>query len=200
MGRFLNVDHQCYWYVSWSLKAPSGVGSTLHRTNHLCCYTIATLSCVVPLPVLLTDYDGGDCCECTCVDTLEYRCGSEHHGGYACLDPRAPCVDDDDVTTLPESENFSYSGRPSSLCFEGGIADGDCDPSNNNEECGTIHFIDHASLFVFRADSAWIISFCCRYDTSFWASLFEANFRGGLRRGTLPLDGLPQLSINVKCS
>lgn len=80
-------------------------------------------------------YDGGDCCSCTCVDTVHYRCGSEHHGGFACLDPGAPCVDDDDVTALPHAEYTSYSGRPSSLCFESGISDGDCDPSNNNEDC-----------------------------------------------------------------
>ena len=82
-------------------------------------------------------YDGGDCCECTCVDTPYFRCGSNHHGGYACLDPSAPCVDDDDVTILPEFEYTSYSGRSSSLCFVAGISDGDCDPSNNNENCGT---------------------------------------------------------------
>lgn len=33
------------------------------------------------------DYDGGDCCECTCVDE-EYICGEE---AYECVDPSAPC-------------------------------------------------------------------------------------------------------------
>ncbi|CAM9194446.1 unnamed protein product, partial [Laminaria digitata] len=43
-------------------------------------------------------YDGGDCCECTCVDTDTFNCGDEEFGGFACLDPSAPCVDDDDIT------------------------------------------------------------------------------------------------------
>ncbi|CAN0428888.1 unnamed protein product, partial [Laminaria digitata] len=32
-------------------------------------------------------YDGGDCCECTCVDTFSFTCGEEFHGGFDCLDP-----------------------------------------------------------------------------------------------------------------
>ncbi|CAN0432107.1 unnamed protein product, partial [Scytosiphon promiscuus] len=46
-------------------------------------------------------YDGGDCCECTCVSTEEFTCGDEEFGGFACLDPSAPCVDDDDFTPVP---------------------------------------------------------------------------------------------------
>lgn len=36
------------------------------------------------------DYDGGDCCECTCVDEA-FICGEE---AYECVDPSAPCVND----------------------------------------------------------------------------------------------------------
>lgn len=48
----------------------------------------------------VSDYDGGDCCECTCVSTESHICGDEDNGGFACVDPSAPCVDDDDVTTV----------------------------------------------------------------------------------------------------
>ncbi|CAM9521815.1 unnamed protein product [Ectocarpus sp. 12 AP-2014] len=49
-------------------------------------------------------YDGGDCCECTC-DPSRYPwydsgegCQTGMYGGFACIDPDAPCVDDDIVT------------------------------------------------------------------------------------------------------
>lgn len=41
------------------------------------------------------NYDGGDCCECTCNPT-DGGCG--RWPGFACIDPMAPCVDDDVVT------------------------------------------------------------------------------------------------------
>ncbi|CAM9369324.1 unnamed protein product, partial [Ectocarpus fasciculatus] len=41
-------------------------------------------------------YDGGDCCECTCqTDSSVWGCNPDR---FACIDPDAPCVDDDDVT------------------------------------------------------------------------------------------------------
>ncbi|CAM9523651.1 unnamed protein product [Scytosiphon promiscuus] len=74
------------------------------------------------------DYDGGDCCECTCVgdddpgDDDFGRCGP--HSGFACVDPSAPCVDDDSVTVDMIDE-----------CQAGQIGDGWCDDNNNKEEC-----------------------------------------------------------------
>ncbi|CAN0304599.1 unnamed protein product [Ascophyllum nodosum] len=62
-------------------------------------------------------YDGGDCCECTCVDTTSNACGDE---GFACIDPEAPCVEDDDVT---------------SVCIDLYSGDGYCDSINNAAEC-----------------------------------------------------------------
>lgn len=38
-------------------------------------------------------YDGGDCCECTCISTAQYTCGNDLHGGYTCVDPNAACFD-----------------------------------------------------------------------------------------------------------
>eukprot|EP00904_Undaria_pinnatifida_P003009 jgi/Undpi1/12709/HiC_scaffold_6.g02377.m1 len=84
-------------------------------------------------------YDGGDCCECTCVSAA-YTCGDSTHGGYACIDPSAACVNDDDATFLPPTEDFSdtltTSTRTSSPCVTEFVGDGDCDRINNCEECG----------------------------------------------------------------
>ncbi|CAM9351668.1 unnamed protein product, partial [Laminaria digitata] len=85
-----------------------------------------------------TDYDGGDCCECTCVSTADFTCGDGGNGGFSCLDPSAACVDDDDVTTLPTTETFSDSPGTTTdtPCSSAFTSDGDCDEVNNNEECG----------------------------------------------------------------
>lgn len=50
------------------------------------------------------DYDGGDCCECTCISN-SYACGPS----YNCVDPWAQC---DDVTTFQNEDDvdsFSYN-------------------------------------------------------------------------------------------
>ncbi|CAM9548113.1 unnamed protein product, partial [Ectocarpus sp. 8 AP-2014] len=65
-------------------------------------------------------YDGGDCCECTCVGSDCTR-----YPNFACIDPDAPCVDDDDITVdIVENCETSWMG------------DSRCDPENNNEICG----------------------------------------------------------------
>lgn len=74
-------------------------------------------------------YDGGDCCDCTCISTDEHTCGDLGKGGFACIDPSAPCTDDDDYF----EGSFSFS-----QCNDALIADGVCDRSNNNYECGGI--------------------------------------------------------------
>eukprot|EP00903_Cladosiphon_okamuranus_P005790 g5737.t1 len=73
----------------------------------------------------LCGYDGGDCCSCTCESDVgnDYRCRSED---FACVDPAAPCVDDDDIT-IEVAENCGYID---------GIGNGWCDLSNNNAGCG----------------------------------------------------------------
>ncbi|CAN0006371.1 unnamed protein product, partial [Ectocarpus fasciculatus] len=74
-------------------------------------------------------YDGGDCCECTCVnpwgDDDDWAC-SHQHSGFACIDPAAPCVDDDYITA-DMVENCGYVE---------GVGDGWCQEDNNNELCG----------------------------------------------------------------
>lgn len=74
-------------------------------------------------------YDGGDCCECTCVSTEAFTCGDE---AFACVDPSASCVDDEDDATSLESD----AEGPTSLCLAGNVSNGVCDPDNNNVECG----------------------------------------------------------------
>ncbi|CAM9166931.1 unnamed protein product, partial [Hapterophycus canaliculatus] len=76
--------------------------------------------------VELCDYDGGDCCSCTCDDARASdngnTCGND---GYQCIDPSAECVDDDDVSSAMVF-----------ACSVEYIGDGDCHPQNNMEICG----------------------------------------------------------------
>ena len=43
------------------------------------------------------EYDGGDCCDCTC-DRDNPANPEPCNGRFACVDPMAECVDDDSVT------------------------------------------------------------------------------------------------------
>ena len=67
------------------------------------------------------DYDGGDCCSCTCVDGLEYPCG-EQGGGFDCQDPGVglQCL-------------LNGTSCEGDLHF---IRDVFCDANLNNSECG----------------------------------------------------------------
>ncbi|CAM9903213.1 unnamed protein product [Ectocarpus sp. 8 AP-2014] len=73
-------------------------------------------------------YDGGDCCECTCVnpsdDDDNRRCSSDG-SGFACIDPDAPCVENDDIT-VEMLDN----------CDIDNLGDGYCDQEYNNDICG----------------------------------------------------------------
>ena len=79
------------------------------------------------------DYDHGDCCKETCVDTDDYVCGTGR--GFNCFDPE---YRDDDYL---ESASYSY------VFWCGGYwgGNGRCDDSSNNAECGT--------LFVLRPNT-----------------------------------------------
>ena len=88
----------------------------------------------------MSGYDGGDCCSCTCV-SANFECGTGSNGGFACRDPSAQCVeDDDDVSTFTQlgasSTTPPEATNNSSQCVSDFFADGDCDLFNNNEECG----------------------------------------------------------------
>lgn len=87
----------------------------------------------------VSGFDGGDCCECTCVSTPSFTCGDGSHGDFDCIDPDAPCVDeDDDMDSLPANDDVSTSsGSTTSLsCIPDYFSDGICDFINNDEVCG----------------------------------------------------------------
>ena len=73
----------------------------------------------------MSGYDGGDCCHCTCV-SANFACGTGSNGGFACRDPSAPCVEDDDVSTFTQLEALTsstsyestYSSSTSSTSYE----------------------------------------------------------------------------------
>lgn len=69
---------------------------------------------------LACDFDGGDCCACTCVDGLLYSCGLV---GFDCKDEA--CAD--------PAIAIEYPTCPGNLL---GVGDGSCDAENNNDECG----------------------------------------------------------------
>ena len=72
------------------------------------------------------EYDGGDCCEASCVDN-DFMCGEREP--YDCRDP--DYADDGDY---PQQSSYSYGFDVS--CQEDKMGNGYCNPSNNNEECG----------------------------------------------------------------
>ncbi|CAN0519554.1 unnamed protein product, partial [Laminaria digitata] len=66
------------------------------------------------------DYDGGDCCECTCVDGPTHSCGSN---GFNCED--STCLDPAIAIQYRECAGNRLS-----------IGDGLCTAENNNPSCG----------------------------------------------------------------
>ncbi|CAN0059397.1 unnamed protein product, partial [Ascophyllum nodosum] len=65
-------------------------------------------------------YDGGDCCRCSCLDGLEYECGSS---GFDCLDEG--CLDSSIADQLPDCAGTLLK-----------LGDGNCDGINNTPDCG----------------------------------------------------------------
>ncbi|CAM9313647.1 unnamed protein product [Ectocarpus sp. 8 AP-2014] len=63
---------------------------------------IEVTSCVGSTPPP-SGYDGGDCCDCTCVDAV-YECG---YGGFDCTDPAAACENEDDDFSQPRGGDGS---------------------------------------------------------------------------------------------
>ena len=76
------------------------------------------------------NYDGGDCCECTCdpqAQSDDWWDDDNYVGcgwGFACIDPNAPCVNDDDITVdlLDTCDTVRMSNAY-------------CDEENNRPEC-----------------------------------------------------------------
>ena len=66
------------------------------------------------------EYDGGECCSCSCLDGLIYTCG---YDGYDCKD--AACMDPNLQTEYPYCDGNLLLWN-----------DGECDAENNIEICG----------------------------------------------------------------
>lgn len=76
----------------------------------------------------IQDYDGGDCCECTC---------TKNNGGdgcyeFQCVDPAAECVDDDDIT-VDQVENCGYVPGIGKRCDEQLAAVDESSQRNNRQ-------------------------------------------------------------------
>lgn len=97
--------------------------------TYIVCLCLTFIVPLLLLPYPPSAYDGGDCCECTCVATEtggegggnDYGCNS-----FACIDPAAPCVNNDDIT-IDIVANCD-------ICR---IGDAHCDEETNTPECGT---------------------------------------------------------------
>ena len=66
------------------------------------------------------NFDGGDCCDCTCQPEVYSDDGAIYTSGceeFACVDPAAPCVDDDEITvdTIENCPNVRQSHG--ALCY-----------------------------------------------------------------------------------
>jgi len=112
----------------------------------------------------ICDYDGGDCCECTCTDIIHTSESYESTyttecGYFDCKDPEAPCQSQTCVDAFPEGcsfmSMFNTDSFDSNICqtgkceveeccidlcgSKGGvsdwISDGYCDHVNNIPEC-----------------------------------------------------------------
>ena len=78
----------------------------------------------------ISEYDGGDCCECDCVDTFEYPCG--YYNNFNCLDPTSTCfsgyVEAGTKTTVTTSAN-AYDTRPGEDSDDVGCGEDGCAPA-----------------------------------------------------------------------
>lgn len=75
----------------------------------------STSPLIAPLPYgLMEDFDGGDCCECTCIDGERFSCSDNIN--FSCRDPSALCFDgndqDDDVDDSLNAENSGFRFSP----------------------------------------------------------------------------------------
>ena len=83
-------------------------------------------------------------------DDDDYICSP--NSGFACIDPTAACVDDDDATTL---------SIPSAYCIDEFSADGDCDGVNNNDGCGAWRSVTRFIWRVLTIGKALFSGFFC---------------------------------------
>lgn len=76
-------------------------------------------------------YDGGDCCECTCDQTIQYGCDL-FFDPVDCVDPSAPCVNnfvEVGTNTIVSVSANAYDTRPGSGSNNFGCQEGGCAPA-----------------------------------------------------------------------
>ncbi|CAM9816260.1 unnamed protein product [Ectocarpus sp. 12 AP-2014] len=72
---------------------------------------------------------------------------------FSCIDPNAPCVNDDDIT-VDMFDNCGYAS---------GIGEGWCDSYNNKQECG----YDGGDCCSYTCESVWDDDYTCGEDAFF---------------------------------
>ncbi|CAM9780374.1 unnamed protein product [Ascophyllum nodosum] len=94
----------------------------LYETCHGIIEAIQDGFCDTPNNDVECGYDGGDCCECTVITSLE---NFDEDNTFFCLDPDSGCVNPI-VEKFPNCTDGDYEN----------IGDGQCDLENNNALCG----------------------------------------------------------------
>lgn len=116
------------------LKAPGAAAQQYSNCNGSTSF-IGDAICDITLNNEDCGYDGGDCCECTCIDTVENSCGSGT--GFFCTDPNVPsnCSTTTNPTPspTPAPEVDPYADCEGYLPH---LQDGYCDSDLNVAECG----------------------------------------------------------------
>lgn len=99
-------------------------GETSLVANGVCDVSVNTANC---------GFDGGDCCECTCVSREGGPC-DRAEAGFSCRDPEAP-IDCHSAETQARilSPSITYPKCAGDIPH---IKDGRCDEANNNADCG----------------------------------------------------------------
>lgn len=102
----------------------------IHAPCAIRCFS-CTPSCPLLADSVFVGYDGGDCCSCTCVPPEEVNGFGDFQGcdsGFACVDPEAPRVDDDDITVdVVEECEFTVN-----------VGDGFCQLDLNTPACSEL--------------------------------------------------------------
>lgn len=105
------------------------------------------------------EWDGGDCCDCTCEDGPVYPCGSY----FDCRDPAAWCQTATAGPTPSPTSNTTLNSTSTCTGSPVYIADGNCDTSNNNAVSGVPKLI---VIRLFKAPSGGDGVFCLLADTA----------------------------------
>lgn len=119
-----------------SLANQSSFFNAGHDHDEHCEGNIALIAngvCDISVNTAACGFDGGDCCECTCVASDGSPC-NRAEAGFSCRDPNAP-VNCDSMESRKHFWAATYS-YPKCAGYVPQIRDGRCDEANNNADCG----------------------------------------------------------------